>query len=89
MATEHERATEATSNGRQGRGGTQASRKVHFVRLNHIEKANLVVLSSPEKYRYAKAMLKPLMEHLASQSTVGLWQQLKAWEAIVADGLQT
>ncbi|KAF1785280.1 hypothetical protein GQ600_9055 [Phytophthora cactorum] len=48
---------------------SKKQKEVVLVRLHRKERANQVVLSSAEKYSYAKAMLEPLLEHLSSLSS--------------------
>ncbi|TYZ64202.1 hypothetical protein PybrP1_005504 [[Pythium] brassicae (nom. inval.)] len=62
----------------------QSRRRVHFVRLKRREHADLVVLLSAEKYRYAERMLQPLMQRLANPSTARFWGELRKWEGVGA-----
>jgi hypothetical protein len=63
-------------------------KQVVYVRLKRHERANQVVLSSAEKYSYAKAMLEPLMNHLADLSSPDFYRELKAWKETVDQGLR-
>ncbi|KAF1314663.1 Ankyrin-like protein, partial [Globisporangium splendens] len=51
------------------------------------ERANLVVLSSAEKYSYAKAAFDPLMDHLSQLSTVNFFTDLEQWQNVVRDAI--
>lgn len=48
-------------------------KQVGHVRLKRRERANLVVLTSAEKYLYAKAVFDPLMDHMSQLSTVNFF----------------
>ncbi|KAG6942290.1 hypothetical protein JG687_00019144 [Phytophthora cactorum] len=61
----------------------QGIKQVTYVRLRRRERANQVVLSSAEKYSYAKAMLEPLLEHLSELPSTEFYQELKAWKETV------
>jgi len=63
-------------------------KQVVYVRLKRHERANQVVLSSAEKYSYAKAMLEPLMNHLADLSSPDFYRELNAWKETVDQGLR-
>ncbi|KAF1789247.1 Ulp1 protease family, C-terminal catalytic domain [Phytophthora cactorum] len=63
-------------------------KQVAYVRLCRREQANQVVLSSAEKYSYAKAMLEPLLEHLSNLSSADFHQELSAWKDTVEVGLR-
>ncbi|POM66707.1 LOW QUALITY PROTEIN: Hypothetical protein PHPALM_17384 [Phytophthora palmivora] len=52
------------------------------------EKANVVVLSSEEKYCFAKAMFEPVMAHLTGLSSPDFYASLKSWKEIVKKGMQ-
>ncbi|GMF23941.1 unnamed protein product [Phytophthora fragariaefolia] len=62
---------------------------VIYVKMRRQERANVVVLSSEEKYCYAKAVFEPVMEHLASLATPAFVAALKSWKNIVRSGLKT
>ncbi|KAG1697985.1 hypothetical protein DVH05_015469 [Phytophthora capsici] len=62
-------------------------KEIAYVRLHRKERANQVVLSSSEKYSYAKAMLEPLLEHLSCLSSTDFYQELSAWKDTVEIGL--
>ncbi|KAF1328639.1 hypothetical protein FI667_g6596, partial [Globisporangium splendens] len=62
---------------------------VVFVRLRRKERANLVVLSSNEKHAFAKAVFEPLIERLSQLSSLNFYKQLKVWEDVVADAMQS
>ncbi|ETI45390.1 hypothetical protein F443_10013 [Phytophthora nicotianae P1569] len=74
-----------------GRGATAARAKNHnevaYVRLYRRERANQVVLSSSEKYSYAKAILEPLIDHLSCLSSAKFYQEFAAWKEKVDIGL--
>ncbi|EGZ30351.1 hypothetical protein PHYSODRAFT_323749 [Phytophthora sojae] len=53
------------------------------------ERANVVVLSSEEKYYYAKPVFESVMEHLAGLATPASVAALKSWKDIVRSGLET
>ncbi|KAG1697836.1 hypothetical protein DVH05_015790 [Phytophthora capsici] len=61
---------------------------VAYVRLCRNERANHVVLSSGEKYPYAKAMLEPLLQHLSDLPSSDFYSELKAWKEVVDMGLR-
>ncbi|POM76669.1 Hypothetical protein PHPALM_6063 [Phytophthora palmivora] len=63
-------------------------KQVVFVRLRRYKKANQVVLSSAEKYSYAKAMLEPLLQHLSELSNADFYQELSAWKEAVKIGIR-
>lgn len=62
-------------------------KEIAYVRLHRKERANQVVLSSSEKYSYAKAVLEPLLEHLSCLSSADFYQELSAWKDTVEIGL--
>ncbi|ETO59279.1 hypothetical protein F444_22349 [Phytophthora nicotianae P1976] len=62
-------------------------REVVYIRLRRDECAKQVVLTSAEKYSYAKAMLEPLLKHLSELSSADFYQELKAWKETVEAGL--
>ncbi|KUF93660.1 Homoserine O-acetyltransferase [Phytophthora nicotianae] len=66
----------------------ETEKEVVFVRLRRNERANQVVLSSAEKYSYAKAMLEPLLQHLSELSSADYYQELSAWKETVDIGLR-
>uniref|UniRef100_K3X1W9 SWIM-type domain-containing protein n=1 Tax=Globisporangium ultimum (strain ATCC 200006 / CBS 805.95 / DAOM BR144) TaxID=431595 RepID=K3X1W9_GLOUD len=47
------------------------------------ERANLVVMSSSEKYTYAKAVFKPLLEKLSQMASIKFYKQLEKWQNAV------
>ncbi|KAG2806670.1 hypothetical protein PC111_g17265 [Phytophthora cactorum] len=61
----------------------QGIKQVAHVRTRQRERANQVVLSSAEKYSYAKAMLEPLLDHLFELPSTEFYQELKAWKETV------
>ncbi|KAG1706844.1 hypothetical protein DVH05_027696 [Phytophthora capsici] len=63
-------------------------KQVVYVRLRRRERANQVVLSSGEKYSYAKAMLEPLLEHLSNLPSTDFYRELNAWKETVEVGLK-
>ncbi|KAE9062788.1 hypothetical protein PF010_g29261 [Phytophthora fragariae] len=52
------------------------------------ERANVVVLSSEEKYCYAKAAFEPVMEHLAGLPRPAFYAALRSWKQIVLRGME-
>ncbi|KAE9047748.1 hypothetical protein PR001_g4077 [Phytophthora rubi] len=66
---------------------SEPQKQVAYVRLHRHERANMVVLSSAEKYCYAKAMLEPLLQHLSDLSSAEFYQELNAWKETVEAGL--
>ncbi|KAE9114751.1 hypothetical protein PF010_g9598 [Phytophthora fragariae] len=85
-APQHEHDVETTENiGRRRR----KQRGVIYVKMRRRERANVVVLSSEEKYCYAKAVFEPVMENLASLATPAFVAALKSWKDIVRSGLET
>ncbi|ETM32925.1 hypothetical protein L914_19779 [Phytophthora nicotianae] len=67
---------------------TKGVNEVVYVRLRRNERANKIVLSSAEKYCYAKAMLEPLLEHLSGLSSANFYDELCAWKETVEVGLR-
>lgn len=63
-------------------------KQVVYVRLRRRERANKVVLSSGEKYSLAKAMVEPLLEHLADLSSANFYDELQAWKNTLEEGLR-
>ncbi|ETN20663.1 hypothetical protein PPTG_03621 [Phytophthora nicotianae INRA-310] len=61
----------------------QPKRRVVYVKMRRRERANVVVLSSEEKYCFAKAVFEPVMEHLAELSSPAFYSALKAWKNVV------
>ncbi|ETI30371.1 hypothetical protein L917_06366 [Phytophthora nicotianae] len=61
-------------------GVQKPMKEVVYVRLRRNERAHQVVLSSAEKYSYAKAMLEPLLDHLSSLSSAEFYQELNTWK---------
>ncbi|ETN23539.1 hypothetical protein PPTG_00119 [Phytophthora nicotianae INRA-310] len=62
-------------------------REVVYIWLRRDERAKQVVLTSAEKYSYAKAMLEPLLNHLSELSSADFYQQLKSWKETVEVGV--
>ncbi|OWZ00254.1 hypothetical protein PHMEG_00028597, partial [Phytophthora megakarya] len=62
-------------------------KQVVYVRLRRNERANRVVLSSFEKYVYAKTIVEPLLEHLSSLSSTDFYDELKMWKDKIESGL--
>ncbi|KAE9058142.1 hypothetical protein PF010_g31113 [Phytophthora fragariae] len=52
------------------------------------ERANVVVLSSEEKYFYAKAAFEPVMEHLVGLPSLAFYAALRSWKQIVIRGME-
>ncbi|GMF15316.1 unnamed protein product [Phytophthora fragariaefolia] len=67
--------------------GPKGPKQIVYIRLKRHERANQVVLSSAEKYSYAKAMLEPLLDHLSNLSSVDFYRELEAWKKTVDSGL--
>ncbi|KAG1689658.1 hypothetical protein DVH05_002016 [Phytophthora capsici] len=63
-------------------------KQVVYVRLRRRERANQAVLSSGEKYFFAKAMVEPLLEHLADLSSANFYDELQAWKNTLEEGLR-
>ncbi|ETO64203.1 hypothetical protein F444_18218 [Phytophthora nicotianae P1976] len=63
-------------------------KEVVYVRLRRNERAHQVVLSSAEKYSYAKAMLEPPLDHLSSLSSAEFYQELNTWKETIELGLK-
>ncbi|ETP28142.1 hypothetical protein F442_22571 [Phytophthora nicotianae P10297] len=72
---------------RKSHTSSDDKREVVYIRLRRDERAKQVVLTSAEKYSYAKAMLDPLLKHLSELSTADFYQELKAWKETVEVGL--
>ncbi|OWZ17884.1 LOW QUALITY PROTEIN: hypothetical protein PHMEG_0008114 [Phytophthora megakarya] len=62
---------------KQRRIGTASPKLEKDVRLRRNERANRVVLSSSQKYVYAKATVEQLLEHLSSLSSTDFYEELK------------
>lgn len=62
-------------------------KQVVYIRLRRHERANQVVLSSEEKYSYAKVMLEPLLDHLSNLSRAVFYQELSVWKETADIGL--
>ncbi|GMF44428.1 unnamed protein product [Phytophthora fragariaefolia] len=67
---------------------SKSTKEVAYIRLRRHERAKHVVLSSAEKYSYAKAMLQSLFQHLSDVSTADFYQELYAWKETVEVGLR-
>ncbi|OWZ22596.1 hypothetical protein PHMEG_0002674 [Phytophthora megakarya] len=69
---------------------TPSPKQVVYVRLRRCERANQVVLSSAEKYSFAKAMVEPLLNHLSSlgREDTEFYEELQAWKSTVEEGLR-
>ncbi|GMF30391.1 unnamed protein product [Phytophthora fragariaefolia] len=67
---------------------SKSTKDVAYVRLRRHERAKHVVLSSGEKYSYAKAMVEPLLQHLSYLSSGDFYQELYAWKETVEVGLR-
>ncbi|KAG2786608.1 hypothetical protein Pcac1_g3699 [Phytophthora cactorum] len=52
------------------------------------ERANVVVLSSEEKYCYAKAAFDPVIDYLAGLSSPAFYAALQSWREIVRNGMK-
>ncbi|RLN55814.1 hypothetical protein BBJ28_00014860 [Nothophytophthora sp. Chile5] len=63
-------------------------KQVVYVRLRRNERANLIVLTSAEKYSYAKTMLEPLLDHLSALSSANFYRELRAWKETIECGLR-
>ncbi|KAL3667192.1 hypothetical protein V7S43_008126 [Phytophthora oleae] len=66
---------------------SKPEKEVVFVRLRRNERAKQVVLSSAEKYSYAKSMLEPRLQHLSELSSANYYQELRARKETVDIGL--
>ncbi|KAG6947300.1 hypothetical protein JG687_00016182 [Phytophthora cactorum] len=64
---------------------SKPTKQVVYVRLRRNERANQVVLSSAEKYSYAKAMLEPLLEYLSNLSSADFCQCSGAAVALASE----
>ncbi|GMF35458.1 unnamed protein product [Phytophthora fragariaefolia] len=64
------------------------TKEVAYIRLRRHERAKNVVLSSGEKYSYAKAMVEPLLQYLSDLSSADFYQELYAWKETVEVGLR-
>ncbi|ETO73167.1 hypothetical protein F444_10858 [Phytophthora nicotianae P1976] len=84
---EQDKVAERSGNSGAPRADAKTPKEVAYVRLYRKERANQVVLSSSEKYSYAKAMLEPLLEHLSCLSSAAFYQELSAWKDAVQIGL--
>jgi hypothetical protein len=61
---------------------------VVYVRLRRKERANLVVMSSSEKYTYAKAVFEPLLEKLSQMASIKFYKQLEKWQNAVTESIK-
>ncbi|GMF51091.1 unnamed protein product [Phytophthora fragariaefolia] len=62
-------------------------RRVIYVKMRSRERANIVVLSSEEKYCYTKAVFEPVMEQLSGLTTPAFLTTLNSWKEIVSKRL--
>ncbi|GMF22248.1 unnamed protein product [Phytophthora fragariaefolia] len=70
---------------------TAADSLLPIVRMSKLKlpkRAKHVVLSSGEKYSYAKAMVEPLLQHLSDLSSADFYQELYAWKETMEVGLR-
>ncbi|GMF51818.1 unnamed protein product [Phytophthora fragariaefolia] len=72
----------------KGRPVHRRKPRVIYVKMRRRERANVVVLSSEEKYCYAKAGFEPIMEHLAGLSSPAFYTALKQWKTTVQLGMR-
>ncbi|POM69325.1 Hypothetical protein PHPALM_14404 [Phytophthora palmivora] len=63
-------------------------RRIIYMKMRRRERANLVVLSSVEKYCYGKAVFEPVVEHLAGLSSPSFYAALKSWREIDNEGMK-
>ncbi|POM66746.1 LOW QUALITY PROTEIN: Hypothetical protein PHPALM_17342 [Phytophthora palmivora] len=56
---------------------------VKYVRLQREEQANMVVLSSAEKYARAQALFESVINNLSDLPTVDFYQQMSKWKTII------
>ncbi|ETK74446.1 hypothetical protein L915_18758 [Phytophthora nicotianae] len=63
-------------------------KEVVYVRLRRNERVHQVVLSSAEKYSYAKAILEPLLYRLSSLASADFYQELNTWKETIELGLK-
>lgn len=68
---------------------SRKSSSVEFVRLRRKEKADMVVLSSAEKYRYALATLEPLLNQLSNMSSQQFYEHIGRWNTLLAKSLES
>ncbi|KAG6956462.1 hypothetical protein JG688_00011409 [Phytophthora aleatoria] len=61
--------------------------RVIYVKTSRRERANVVVLSSEEKYCYAKAAFEPVINYLAGLSSPAFYVALKSWREMVQNGM--
>ncbi|KAF1788257.1 hypothetical protein GQ600_6728 [Phytophthora cactorum] len=61
--------------------------RVIYVKTTRRERANVVVLSSEEKYCYAKAAFEPVIDYLAWLSSPAFYVALKSWREMVQNGM--
>ncbi|KAG4052020.1 hypothetical protein PC123_g12786 [Phytophthora cactorum] len=52
------------------------------------KRANIVVLSSEEKYCYAKPAFEPVLDHLSQLSSPEFYVVLESWREIVREGME-
>ncbi|ETO58991.1 hypothetical protein F444_22631, partial [Phytophthora nicotianae P1976] len=67
---------------------TKGVKEVVYVRLRRNERAKAIVLSSADKYCYAKVMLEPLLKHLSGLSSANFYEEHCAWKETVEVGLR-
>ncbi|RLN53846.1 hypothetical protein BBJ28_00022879, partial [Nothophytophthora sp. Chile5] len=80
---------DATLSGREDATHRNAkTNKVVFIRLRRNERGNAVVLSSAEKYNYARAVFDPVIEHLQRLSRAKFYTELEMWEKIVTEAMR-
>ncbi|GMF45700.1 unnamed protein product [Phytophthora fragariaefolia] len=95
MEVDEHATYEATYEKSQQRDIKQKGRPVHrrkprviYVKMRRRECANVVVLSSEEKYCYAKAVFEPVLEHLGGLSSPAFYTALKQWKTTVQLGIR-
>ncbi|RLN10476.1 hypothetical protein BBJ28_00022180 [Nothophytophthora sp. Chile5] len=66
----------------------QNKRSVDYVRLRRNERGNNVVLSSAEKFCYAKAMFDPVITHLKHLPSHKFYAALDVWRKVVGEVME-
>ncbi|KAF4148136.1 hypothetical protein GN958_ATG02669 [Phytophthora infestans] len=73
-------------NGKAGKCRRRKEREI-YVKMGRHERASVVMLSSEEKYCYAKAAFESVIEHLAELSSPAFYAALECWRGIARDGI--
>jgi hypothetical protein len=82
-------ATQCREDKHKTRRHRQPNQRVMYVTMRRREHANVVMLSSEEKYCYAKAAFEPVMKHLAGLPSPAFFTAVRSWKQIVLRGMNS